>query len=182
MLRSGKSWGVRTFRWTIENETSQRTIGGDAVSTLSQFLNSNRAGMRQLHYDRAALSLLPSDLFSVDISAHANRLQRSRLPTATPLHLPPDQDHGRSELPRGVPAKLAPVRKQHPDYWKQYRQAHPSSVERNRQQQRLRDRKQRVSSGMSSRRARSRPVLHSDRAHLDKLSLMRDNLPLRLFS
>jgi len=33
-------------------------------------------------------------------------------------------------------------RKQHPDYWKQYRQAHPSSVERNRQQQSTRDRKQ----------------------------------------
>src|SRR5271154_1831893 len=33
-------------------------------------------------------------------------------------------------------------RKQHPDYWLQYRQAHPSSAERNRQQQTSRDRKQ----------------------------------------
>ena len=33
-------------------------------------------------------------------------------------------------------------RKEHPDYWKQYRHAHPSCVERNRQQQKSRDRKQ----------------------------------------
>jgi hypothetical protein len=33
-------------------------------------------------------------------------------------------------------------RKEHPDYWKQYRQAHPVSIERNRQQQKSRDRKQ----------------------------------------
>jgi hypothetical protein len=35
-------------------------------------------------------------------------------------------------------------RRQHSDYWKQYRQAQPSSAERNRQQQRDRDRKQRL--------------------------------------
>src|SRR5579864_4929696 len=35
-------------------------------------------------------------------------------------------------------------RKEHPDYWRQYRQAHPASVERNRQQQKSRDRKQRL--------------------------------------
>jgi hypothetical protein len=33
-------------------------------------------------------------------------------------------------------------RKQHPDYWTEYRQAHPSSVTRNREQQSARDRKQ----------------------------------------
>ena len=33
-------------------------------------------------------------------------------------------------------------RKQHPDYWTEYRQAHPVSVERNREQQSARDRKQ----------------------------------------
>ena len=32
-------------------------------------------------------------------------------------------------------------RKLHPDYWSQYRHAHPTSVERNRQQQQARDRK-----------------------------------------
>lgn len=33
-------------------------------------------------------------------------------------------------------------RKQHPDYWKQYRQAHPASGARNRELQKSRDRKQ----------------------------------------
>lgn len=33
-------------------------------------------------------------------------------------------------------------RKQHPDYWTEYRQAHPSTVTRNREQQNARDRKQ----------------------------------------
>jgi hypothetical protein len=33
-------------------------------------------------------------------------------------------------------------RKQHPDYWKQYRQAHPAAVERNRLQQKSRECKQ----------------------------------------
>lgn len=32
----------------------------------------------------------------------------------------------------------------HPGYWKQYRENHPQSVERNRQKQRLRDRKRRL--------------------------------------
>ena len=35
-------------------------------------------------------------------------------------------------------------RKQHPDYWNQYRQTHPASVERNGQQQKSRDRKRRL--------------------------------------
>ena len=35
-------------------------------------------------------------------------------------------------------------RKEHPDYWKQYRAEHPVSAERNREQQRFRDRKQRL--------------------------------------
>jgi hypothetical protein len=35
-------------------------------------------------------------------------------------------------------------RQQHPDYWKHYRQSHPSSADRNRKQQRDRDRKQRL--------------------------------------
>jgi hypothetical protein len=35
-------------------------------------------------------------------------------------------------------------RKEHPDYWKQYRHAHPESIERNRQQQKSRDCKQRL--------------------------------------
>jgi hypothetical protein len=35
-------------------------------------------------------------------------------------------------------------RQDHPDYWKQYRQSHPASTERNREQQRARDRKQRL--------------------------------------
>jgi hypothetical protein len=35
-------------------------------------------------------------------------------------------------------------RQQNPDYWKHYRQSHPSSAERNREQQRDRDRKQRL--------------------------------------
>lgn len=35
-------------------------------------------------------------------------------------------------------------RAQHPDYWKQYREAHPLAVERNRQQQRRRDQKRRL--------------------------------------
>ena len=35
-------------------------------------------------------------------------------------------------------------RKEHPDYWRQYRYAHPASVEQNRQQQKSRDRKQRL--------------------------------------
>jgi hypothetical protein len=33
----------------------------------------------------------------------------------------------------------------HPDYWKQYREKHPAAVERNRQQQKLRDRRRRFS-------------------------------------
>lgn len=37
-------------------------------------------------------------------------------------------------------------RKQHPDYWKQYRTAHPACVERNRDLQKCRDRKQRFKS------------------------------------
>ncbi len=35
-------------------------------------------------------------------------------------------------------------RKAHQDYWKKYRQAHPEQMERNRQQQRLRDQKRRL--------------------------------------
>jgi hypothetical protein len=34
-------------------------------------------------------------------------------------------------------------REAHPDYWKKYRQDHPEQVERNRQEQRLRDQKRR---------------------------------------
>ena len=37
-------------------------------------------------------------------------------------------------------------RKQHPEYWTEYRAAHPDSTERNRQSQRSRDRKQRLKS------------------------------------
>lgn len=35
-------------------------------------------------------------------------------------------------------------RKEHPEYWRQYRHAHPASVEQNRQQQKSRDRKRRL--------------------------------------
>jgi hypothetical protein len=35
-------------------------------------------------------------------------------------------------------------RASHPGYWKQYRENHPAAVERNRQQQKLRDRKRRL--------------------------------------
>jgi len=35
-------------------------------------------------------------------------------------------------------------RTRHPGYWKQYRENHPASVERNRQQQKFRDRKRRL--------------------------------------
>jgi hypothetical protein len=35
-------------------------------------------------------------------------------------------------------------RARNPGYWKQYRQKHPAAVERNRQQQKLRDRKRRL--------------------------------------
>jgi hypothetical protein len=35
-------------------------------------------------------------------------------------------------------------RARNPDYWKQYRQKHPAAVERNRQRQRIRDRKRRL--------------------------------------
>jgi hypothetical protein len=37
-------------------------------------------------------------------------------------------------------------RKQHPDYWTEYRSAHPDSADRNRQMQRSRDRKRRLKS------------------------------------
>lgn len=35
-------------------------------------------------------------------------------------------------------------RKEHPSYWRQYRESHPAAVERNRDQQTARDRKQRL--------------------------------------
>ena len=35
-------------------------------------------------------------------------------------------------------------RARHPDYWRQYRQQHPTAVERNREQQHLRDQKRRL--------------------------------------
>ena len=35
-------------------------------------------------------------------------------------------------------------RARNPDYWKQYRQKHPAAVDRNRQQQKLRDRKRKL--------------------------------------
>jgi len=45
------------------------------------------------------------------------------------------------EVCRDSPRKW---RSRHPDYWKQYRQKNPESVEQNRQQQQLRDRKRRL--------------------------------------
>ena len=43
------------------------------------------------------------------------------------------------EVCRDSPRKW---RDRHPDYWKQYRAAHPNAADRNRQQQKLRDRRQ----------------------------------------
>ena len=48
------------------------------------------------------------------------------------------EDAGYAERCRGSSRKWP---KQHPDYWDQYRQAHPVSEARNRDQQRARDRK-----------------------------------------
>src|ERR1035438_3476231 len=98
-------------------------------------------GMRQRRYDGTALPLLPEVLSAFEVSTSPGSLRRTGMSEKAPNEYHRQKiaaDPEYRDVCRDSPRKW---RARHPDYWTRYRMEHPEAVDRNRQQQKLRDRK-----------------------------------------
>ena len=140
--------GIKRQQFRRFCSSEKPAIGGDAVPTLWQFLNlppeNHAARVRQppvwSNGDAPTVSD-PSSHRSISrgsqfaTNPNASGVAAAIITARRSLWIP-----NTANWP-GQPQKW---RSRNPDYWRRYREQHPAAVERNRQQQHVRDQKQRL--------------------------------------